>query len=208
VSDRRAPSYPRARRSQSQAAGDLYLLFFIHVGTRRVVAPGVAANPDAEWVAQQARNVPIEMAELGLPARYLLLDYDTKFTKDFEAVFEADGTEVKRVGPVSPNLNAHAERWALSLRTECLDHFVVRGSPGLSPDQSTSSRTGQLHRKAKARAERWLPGRPRRPAAAAPRPARCRRHPPGRGPARPVRAAGEEAAAESLRLANPTAGRE
>ena len=41
--------------------------------------------------------------------------------------FEAEGTEVKRVGPVAPNLNAYAERWVQSLRVECLDHFVVLG---------------------------------------------------------------------------------
>jgi putative transposase len=106
---------------------DQFVLFFIHVGTRRVVASGVTANPDAAWVARQARNASIEMEELGLPARFLLLDYDAKFTREFDAVFEAEGTEVKRVGPVAPNLNAYAERWVQSLRQECLDHFVVLG---------------------------------------------------------------------------------
>src|SRR5262249_10209749 len=32
---------------------DLFVLFFIHVGTRRVVVSGVTANPDPAWVAQQ-----------------------------------------------------------------------------------------------------------------------------------------------------------
>lgn len=67
------------------------------------------------------------MAEWGLPARFLLLDYDAKFTDGFDAVFAAEGTEFKRVGPVAPNLNGYAERWVQSLRTECLDHFVVLG---------------------------------------------------------------------------------
>ncbi len=67
------------------------------------------------------------MAELGLPPRFLLLDHDTKFAKGFDAVFEADDTEVKRVGPVAPSLNAYAERWVQSLRRECLDHFLILG---------------------------------------------------------------------------------
>jgi putative transposase len=92
-----------------------------------VFVPGVTANPDAACVVQQARNASMQMSEWGLPARFLLLDYDAKFTREFDAVFEADGTEVKWVGPVAPNLNAYAERWVQSLRQECLDHFLVCG---------------------------------------------------------------------------------
>jgi putative transposase len=106
---------------------DLYVLFFIHVGTRRVIVSGVAANPDAAWVTQQARNASMAMAECGLPAGIVLVDHDAKFAAGFDAVFEADGTEVKRVGPVAPNLNAYAERWVQSARTECLDHFLILG---------------------------------------------------------------------------------
>src|SRR5262249_1359411 len=97
------------------------------VGTRRAFTAGVTANPDSAWVTQQARNASIQMAEWGLPARFLLLDHDAKFTGAFDSVFEADGTEVKRVGPVAPNLNAYAERYAQTLRKECLDHFLVLG---------------------------------------------------------------------------------
>jgi hypothetical protein len=76
---------------------------------------------------QQARNASMDMDDLGLPARFLLLDHDTKFTKSFDAVFEADDCEVKRVGPAAPNLNAIAERWVQSAKTECLDHFLILG---------------------------------------------------------------------------------
>lgn len=40
---------------------------------------------------------------------------------------EAVGAELKRVGPRAPTPNAFAERWVQSLRTECLDRFVVLG---------------------------------------------------------------------------------
>lgn len=106
---------------------DLYILFYIHLGTRRAFTAGVTANPDSAWVTQQARNASMQMAEWGLPARFLLLDHDTKFTTSFDAVFQAEGTEVKRVGPMAPNLNAHVERYAQTLRKECLDHFLVLG---------------------------------------------------------------------------------
>jgi putative transposase len=35
------------------------------------------------------------------------------------------------VGPAAPNLNAHAERWVLSIKSECLDHFIVFGEDHL-----------------------------------------------------------------------------
>lgn len=34
---------------------------------------------------------------------------------------------MKRLPARSPNLNAFAERWVLSFRRECLDHFIVFG---------------------------------------------------------------------------------
>lgn len=40
-------------------------------------------------------------------------------------MLESEGLEVKRVGPLAPNMNACAERWAQTLKTECLDYFVV-----------------------------------------------------------------------------------
>src|SRR2546421_1155096 len=69
----------------------------------------------------------MQTGKWGLPGRFLLMDHDGKFTREFDAVFESEGTEVKRVGPVAPNLNAYAERWVQSLRQECLDHLVVLG---------------------------------------------------------------------------------
>ena len=65
--------------------------------------------------------------EWGRPATHLLPDYDTKFTRAFDMVFAAAGTAVKRVGPRGPNLNAYAKRRVQSVRTECLDHFVICG---------------------------------------------------------------------------------
>jgi putative transposase len=42
---------------------DLYLLFFIHIGSRRMIASTPTANPDSAWVTQQARNASTQMAE-------------------------------------------------------------------------------------------------------------------------------------------------
>lgn len=36
-----------------------------------------------------------------------------------------------KVGPLAPNLNAFAERWVQSIKSECLDHFMVFGEDHL-----------------------------------------------------------------------------
>jgi putative transposase len=57
----------------------------------------------------------------------LIHDLDTKFTKAFDERLKADGIEPVKVGPAAPNLNAHVERFVLSIKSECLDHFIVFG---------------------------------------------------------------------------------
>lgn len=74
----------------------------------------------------------MQMAEWGLGASRVLIDNDPKFIDGFDAVFEAEGCKVKRVGPRAPNRNAYAERWVQTLRTECLDHFLILGEMPLA----------------------------------------------------------------------------
>jgi putative transposase len=110
---------------------DVFVLFFIHVGSRRVYVAGVTAHPDARWVAQQARNLVLHCAAQSQRPAVLLRDRDSKFVPAFDEVLRAEGVEVKAVGPRAPNLNAYAERWVGSVKRECLDHFVVFGEEHL-----------------------------------------------------------------------------
>ena len=73
----------------------------------------------------------MQIDEWNLSAAHPIIDRDSKFAAGFEAVFEADGAKIVRVGPAAPNLNAFAERWVRTLRQECLDHFVICGEAHL-----------------------------------------------------------------------------
>jgi len=70
-------------------------------------------------------------ADGGVPASHPFLDHDSKFTGSFDAVFKADGCEARRVGPLAPNMNPYAERFAQTLRQELLDHFILLGEKHL-----------------------------------------------------------------------------
>jgi putative transposase len=110
---------------------DVYVLFFIHVDSRRVHIAGLTAHPDRVWMTQQARNLAIIFGEQSVAPKILLRDHDTKFVGEFDAILEAEGIAVKPVGPRAPNLNAYAERWVQSIKHECLDHFCVFGEDHL-----------------------------------------------------------------------------
>jgi putative transposase len=106
---------------------EVYVLFFIHLGSRRVFLAGVSPNPDRAWVQQQAGNFALHGAEQACKPAMLLRDNDQKFGPEFDAVLEAEGVDVHRVGPRAPNMNAVAERFVQCVKVECLDRIIVFG---------------------------------------------------------------------------------
>ena len=103
----------------------LYVLFFIGLGTRRVHLAGVTANPNGQWVAQQARQIVWALEDYEVNVRFLIHDNDGKFTAPFDTVFQSEGLHVIRTPFQAPNANAYAERWVRSVREECLDHLLI-----------------------------------------------------------------------------------
>jgi putative transposase len=101
------------------------VLFLIELARRRVHLAGVAANPDAAWVEQQARNLIMTMAEQDEPPRFLIRDRDSKFSSGFDEVFRSEGIRVIRATFAAPRAKAHAERWVDSVRRECLDWILI-----------------------------------------------------------------------------------
>ena len=102
-----------------------HALFFIELQTRRVHLAGTTANPDGQWVIQQARNLGLSGALEDV--RFLVRDRDAKFVTGFDEVFRTEGVNVVRTPFGSPQANAHAERFVRSARTECLDWLLILG---------------------------------------------------------------------------------
>jgi putative transposase len=104
----------------------LYVLVFIHLGTRKAYLAGVTANPTGAWTTQQARNHVGTFTEQSEgPIRFLIRDRDTKFTTTFDDVFKSEGIQIVRTPVRAPKANAFAERLVGTIRRECLDRLLV-----------------------------------------------------------------------------------
>ena len=108
-----------------------YVLFFIHLGSRRVDIAGITIHPDEPWMRQIARNATMEGCGTLRDCRYLLHDRDTKYTQSFRAIIVSGRVEPLVLPARSPNLNAYAERWVRSVKEECLSKVILFGERSL-----------------------------------------------------------------------------
>jgi putative transposase len=83
------------------------------------------SNPNSRWIAQQARNLLMQLADRGQSFRFLLHDRDSKFSGAFKEIFRSEGITIVRTPIRAPNANAYAERWVGTLRRECLDRILI-----------------------------------------------------------------------------------
>jgi putative transposase len=108
-----------------------YVLFFIHLESRKVDIAGIAVHPNEQWMQQMARNVTMAGCGALRDCRYLLHDRDTKYTISFRAIIESGHVNTLPVPARSPNLNAYAERWVRSVKEECLSKIILFGERSL-----------------------------------------------------------------------------
>ena len=107
-----------------------YVLFFLHLQTRKVVLGGLTPYPQETWLKQIARNLTVTDGPL-THARFLLYDRDAKFSEAFDAILRDAGMVAIKLPPQLPNLNAFAERWVRSVKEECLDQLILFGERSL-----------------------------------------------------------------------------
>ncbi len=108
-----------------------YILFFIDIGTRSVHIAGITPHPDNRWMKQIARNVTDAEEGFLRGTRYLILDRDTKYSDEFRSALAREGIHLIRLPPRSPNLNAFAERFVRSIKSECLNRMIFFGQASL-----------------------------------------------------------------------------
>jgi putative transposase len=108
-----------------------YVLFVISVAERAVHIAGITTRPNEAWMLQVGRNLIDEESGALASKRYMIVDRDTKYTRQFRGLVEEGGIEVIRLPPMSPNLNAYAERFVRSIKYECLRRMIFIGQASL-----------------------------------------------------------------------------
>jgi putative transposase len=108
-----------------------FTLFVIDVATRRVHIAGTTTNPTSSWMEQIARNLTDYEDSFPKGKRVLIIDRDAKFSRSFKSILEGSGVEVLLTSYLAPNMNAHAERFVKSIKSECLDQMILLGRESL-----------------------------------------------------------------------------
>jgi len=108
-----------------------YVLFVLHLGTRRILLAEATFSPTGLWMGQMARNLLMSCEDLGVTPGYILHDRDKLLAWDFDAVLTTAHSKVVKTPFRTPDANAHAERWVGSVTGECLDHLILFGMSSL-----------------------------------------------------------------------------
>ena len=108
-----------------------YVLFFIHLESRKVEIAGMTPHPNEAWMKQIARNVTMDGWGFLGNCRYLIHDRDTKYCQSFREIIESGDVKPLRLPARSPNLNAFSERWVKSVKEECLSKLILFGEASL-----------------------------------------------------------------------------
>ncbi len=108
-----------------------HVLFVIHHATRTVHIAGITPHPDSAFIAQVARNMTDHVDGLLRNKRYLIVDIACVFTAEFERTLADAGVEVVRTAIQASDMNATAEHWVRSIKTECMNRIIPFGFTSL-----------------------------------------------------------------------------
>lgn len=109
----------------------IHVLFVIDLSTRRVEIAGISSAPHGAWVEQVLRRQIDDFDGFLRNHKFLIHDRDPLFTKSMAEMLASAGVKSIKLPPKSPNLNAYAERFVRSIKSECLDRIIPIGEKHL-----------------------------------------------------------------------------
>ncbi len=108
-----------------------YLLLVMEVATRRVHIAACTPTLGDDFMKQVARNLSDPFDGFLKDKKYMLIDRDSNFSFAFRSILKDAGVEPVRLPVRSPDLNAHIERFHLSIKSEALDRMIFFGEKSL-----------------------------------------------------------------------------
>jgi transposase InsO family protein len=82
-------------------------------------------------MAQIARNLTDSEDGFLIRKHFLITDRDGKFSPRFRSILDGYGVEILSTAYPAPNMNAYAERFVKSIKSECLDQMIFLGRKSL-----------------------------------------------------------------------------
>jgi transposase InsO family protein len=135
---RSVPAWPQFLRSQAEAilacdffTADLldgtqaYVRAVIEHATRRIRILGITLHPTGEWTAQQARNLVMDLGEQAHRVKFMIRDRSSNYTAAFDAALAGAAIRTVLCNVQTPRMNAYAERFVLTARTEVTDRMLI-----------------------------------------------------------------------------------
>jgi putative transposase len=108
-----------------------FTLFVIDIATRRVHIAGTTTNPTSAWMEQIARNLTDCEEGFLTGSRFLIIDRDAIFSPKSKSILRGSDVEILLTAYQAPNMNAYAERFVRSIKSECLDQMIFLGRESL-----------------------------------------------------------------------------
>src|SRR4030095_6563222 len=107
------------------------VLFVMKLKTRTVEIAGITRQPSGSWMTQGARKLTDADDVFLRGTEYLILDRDPLYTAAFRDLLRDSGVKPLLLPARSPNLNAFAERFVGSVKSECLARLGPLGEKHL-----------------------------------------------------------------------------